>query len=188
MKLSTAIKTRRSIFPVDYIPGNVLPDDLVEILESSRWAPTHKKTEPWRYKVIQGEARTRLGDFMMAQFEENEGKPAGIKLRKQKEKMQASAAIILIFMNRDSKERIPEWEEIAAVSMSVQNMWLTAHSLGYGAYWSSPKSYAHMKKFESIQVGENEKFLGFFYIGNHSIREMPTVERQGIDHFVQFVK
>ena len=28
-------------------------------------------------------------------------------------------------MKRDLKESVPEWEEIAATAMAVQNMWLT---------------------------------------------------------------
>ena len=41
-------------------------------------------------------------------------------------------------MQRDPKESVPEWEEIASVAMAVQNMWLMAQELNLGGYWSSP--------------------------------------------------
>jgi hypothetical protein len=36
-------------------------------------------------------------------------------------------------MQRDEKERIPDWEEVAATAMAVLNMWLTSHSPNIGA-------------------------------------------------------
>jgi len=68
-------------------------------------------------------------------------------------------------MVRDPKGAIPEWEEIAATAMAVQNLWLTAHDMKIGGYWSSPsvKDYLH----EHIQLGEGERCLGFFYLGKY---------------------
>ncbi|MGY8931922.1 MAG: nitroreductase family protein [Flavobacteriales bacterium] len=40
----------------------------------------------------------------------------------------------VICMSRDENEVIPEWEELAATSMSVQNMWLTCTSYDLGCY------------------------------------------------------
>ena len=34
-------------------------------------------------------------------------------------------------------EKLPEWEEICAVAMSVQNMHLAAEAMGIGGFWSS---------------------------------------------------
>ena len=38
-------------------------------------------------------------------------------------------------MKRDKS--LPKMEEVAAVSMAVQNMWLTATAHGVGCYWST---------------------------------------------------
>lgn len=187
--LEQLIQTRRSVFPAQYTGGNIPNEDLLKILESARWAPNHRKTEPWRYKVLQGDAIKQLGVFMCDQFVQQAGKPVSIKLRKLQDKLAMTSAMILIFKSRDEKESIPEWEEIAAVSMSVQNMWLTTHDLGHGCYWSSPKAFADMTKFASIEVAEGEDFLGFFYIGtyDHSA-EVALPERKAIEEFVQFVR
>jgi nitroreductase len=186
--LEYLIQTRRSIFPSQYT-GEAIPSaDLLKILESARWAPNHRKTEPWRYKVLQGSAIKDLGVFMCDQFVESTGKPISIKLKKLQEKLEASSAMILIFKHRDEKESVPEWEETAAVSMSVQNMWLTTHDLGHGCYWSSPKAFADMSKFKRIQVGKREEFLGFFYLGTYdSEMVMDLPERKKVQEFTEFV-
>jgi nitroreductase len=188
MDIFKAITTRRSVFPAEYKEGEISIDDLKKIIDSARWAPTHKKTEPWRFKVVIKEHLTSLADFMLDQFEKAEGKTPTFKLKKLKQKMEASAAIILIFMERDEKEIIPEWEEIAATSMAVQNIWLTSHAMGYGGYWSSPKAYANMKEWPAIEVGERERFLGFFYLGNYDRSlDKPQPDRKGLVEIAQFV-
>ncbi|WP_194852349.1 nitroreductase family protein [Nonlabens antarcticus] len=181
------IQQRRSIFPKDYTGGEIKTADMDQILEAGRWAPTHKKTQPWKYKVVQGDGLQRLGDFMTAQYVKDSGKPESFKSRKLAEKMQQSSAVILIFMSRQPKESIPEWEEIAAVSMSVQNMWLTAHDLGYGCYWSSPKSFAKMSDFNDINVDSNDQFLGFLYMGTVDSQPKELPERKSPADFVEFI-
>ncbi len=189
MDIHKAIITRRSIFPAEYTNGELSPGTLRKILDSARWAPTHKKTQPWRFKAVTGEGLSQLGDFMIQQYEVNEGKPAKMKLKKLKQKMEFSAAVVLIFMRRQEKESIPEWEEIAATSMAVQNMWLTAHALGYGAYWSSPKAFADMSQWDAITTSNRDRFLGFFYIGDYDKdmdRKQP--KRLELDEVVEFVE
>ncbi|WP_405369307.1 nitroreductase [Nonlabens sp. Asnod2-A12] len=189
--LKQLIQTRRSIFPAQYTNGVIPQSDLLKILESARWAPNHRKTEPWRYKVLQGNALIDLGNFMVEQFSLSTDKAVPLKLKKLQEKLEVTSAMILIFKSRDVRESIPEWEEIAAVSMSVQNMWLTTHDLGYGCYWSSPKPFADMSKFSKITVDDREEFLGFFYIGtydNDAVGSLGVPERKSIEEFTQFVQ
>lgn len=51
------IKQRRSIFPKDY-NGAAVPREAIErALEAANWAPTHGKTESWRFTVFSGHAR-----------------------------------------------------------------------------------------------------------------------------------
>lgn len=181
------IQQRRSQFPAEYTGGTIKEEDLNQILEAARWAPNHKKTEPWKYKVIRGDGLAKLGDFIQEQYVKNTGKPANMKARKLADKLQQSSAVILIFLDRDPKERIPEWEETVAVAMSVQNMWLMVQNLGYGAYWSSPKDFANMLEFEAIQTADNDKFMGFFYMGTVENKPTDLPERKAVKEFVEFV-
>ena len=66
-------------------------------------------------------------------------------------------------MKRDEKESVPEWEEIAATAMAVQNLWLTATEMGLGGYWSTPAYVDQIGNFISMEEGET--CLGLFYLG-----------------------
>ncbi|GAL76063.1 nitroreductase family protein [Nonlabens ulvanivorans] len=180
------IKTRRSVFPAQYT-GEIIPrEDILKILDSARWAPNHRKTEPWRYQILTGKALERLGNFMATSYAQTEGYKK-FKLKKLQENPTKASAVILIFMHRDINESVPEWEEIAAVSMSVQNMWLTSHDMKYGAYWSSPKPFANIKNLEGIHVADNEQFLGFFYLGTYPYEEQELPERKSIKEMASFI-
>jgi len=171
------IKKRRSVFPVTYIDKPISKTDLEKILEAANWAPNHKKTEPWRFKVLQGNSQDRLGKFLSEKYIEVTDKPKQIKTRKLRENPSKAGAVIAICMQRDPNEGLPEWEEIAATAMAVQNMWLCCTELGIGSYWSSPGLIKYMDEF--FDLNEGEKCLGFFYMGYYDA-ELPEITRQPI--------
>lgn len=159
------IKERRSIFPAQYIDKPIAKVTLEKILEAANWAPTHKKTEPWRFKVLTGDKKQELGIFLSNKYEETDPNPKQIKIKKLQFNPSNSGAVIAICMQRDPKESLPEWEEIASVAMAVQNMWLCCTELGIGCYWSSPGLIKYMDEF--FNLNEGEQCLGFFYMGHY---------------------
>ncbi len=171
------IKNRRSVFPAQYNNKVLDKETIQKILDAANWAPTHKKTEPWRFKVMQGESQTQLGLFLASKYRELEEKPKEFKIKKLTENPQKAGAIIAICMQRDPDARVPEWEEIAAVAMAVQNMWLCCTSLNIGCYWSSPGLIRFMDEF--FDLNEGEKCLGFFYMGHYD-EEIPFSDRTPI--------
>ena len=84
--------------------------------------------------------------------------------------------VIAICMQRDPAESLPEWEEIAATAMAVQNLWLTATAYGLGGYWSSPGLIAHLGPFLNLQAGE--RCLGLFYLAHHRAPELPRTREE----------
>lgn len=179
------IARRRAVFPAQYNDKPILRKDIEKILEAANWAPTHKKTEPWRFKVITGEGKARLAVFLSEKYQEITPKPKQIKINKLRDNPQRAGAIIAICMQRDPEERIPEWEEIAAVAMAVQNMWICCTDLGIGAYWSSPSLIAHMKAF--FDLDEGERCLGFFYMGYYDV-DLDPGQRQSVEEKVTWIE
>lgn len=163
------IKNRRAVYPAAFSEEPVSRQEIIQLLEAANWAPTHRRTEPWRFKVFQEEALDKLADFIADKYLENAKKPSKVVARTKRDKVLQSAAVIAIVMQRDPKESVPEWEEVAAVAMAVQNMWLMTQELNLGAYWSSPASIAELQ--ELIPLAKGERCLGFFYLGK--LKETP---------------
>ena len=175
MNVREVIKSRRSVFPNIYTDAPVSRKEVEDLLEASRWAPTHRKTEPWRYIVFHTpESRAALADYLGDRYVATAGENyLERKEKKTRKKPIQSQVVIAICMYRDPAESVPEWEELAATAMSVQNMWLTAHSLGLGAYWSSPKTITYGAE-DFLDLEKDERCLGLLYVGRRPDVDLPT--------------
>ncbi|MBO0342465.1 MAG: nitroreductase family protein [Allomuricauda sp.] len=166
------IKERRSIFPPQFNDKPISRETIEKILEAANWAPTHKKTEPWRFKVLMGKKKHELGAFLSNKYQEVDPKPKQMKIKKLQFNPSNSGAVIAICMQRDPKESLPEWEEIASVAMAVQNMWLCCTELGIGCYWASPGLIKFMDEF--FDLNEGERCLGFLFMGYYDGEVEPS--------------
>ncbi len=185
MDIFELIRQRRSVFPVQYNDRPIAKETIERLLEAANWAPNHKKTEPWRFKVLQGNSKDALGTFLANKYQETEERPKKIKIKKLLENPSRAAAIIAICMQRDPKQSLPEWEELAATAMAVQNMWLCCTEMNLGCYWSSPGLIKYMDEFFEFQPGE--RCLGFFYLGYYDETPAEGV-RQPIDEKVEWME
>ncbi|MEM8586392.1 MAG: nitroreductase [Bacteroidota bacterium] len=178
---------RRSVFPQFFKDQEIPSEVLQDILENANWAPSHRHTEPWRFVVFQSAGKELLAEQVIAGYKAAVPleKQSDTKVTKMCKKFAKSAAVIGIVMHRDPEERVPEWEEIAAVSMAVQNLWLSLEQHNLGGYWSSPgfltKEYGAMP-----WTAENERCLGLFYLGYHEAPDLPR-ERGDLSKKVKFI-
>ena len=172
-QVNELIKNRRSIFPKSYIQKSIPKRIIEQVLENANWAPTHKLTEPWRFKVFRGDLLEQLGNELSEVYKTitPTEKFSEIKYKKPLKKALQSDTIIAICMQRDPKESIPEWEEIASIGAAVQNMYLTCSAYNIWCYWSSPEAIKHLNRYLNLKIGE--RCLGFLYMGYH---EMPSIK------------
>ena len=176
MEVDRAIETRRSIGRVKQDP---VPKEMVEkILESAVHAPNHKITEPWRSHVSTAKAR---GAFARARAElarilaeaegEEEEYVAGRTSRERKKTFRAP--VIITVISKGGHDAVETLENYAACSAAVQNMQLTAHSLGLAAIWrTGPVAYhPYMRDFFDLE--ENDKIVAYLYVGYPDMDERP---------------
>jgi nitroreductase len=161
--LKNIIETRRSIFPKAYSTEEINEEVLTEITNSAQFAPSHKRTKPWRLKVFRGEEKNKLGEKLAEIYKKNTSPHAFLekKYLDISDKVLKSNAIVTIVVNFSGL--VPEWEEIAATAMAVQNMYLTATALEVGCYWSTPGMINHLNEF--LHLDDNQKCIGLFYLG-----------------------
>ncbi|WP_271767420.1 nitroreductase family protein [Aquimarina algiphila] len=186
--INEIIRSRRSVFPAQYNDKVVSKAFIETLLENANWAPTHKLTQPWRFKILQGDAKNRLGVFLSDTYTDITSNDdfSPFKHKKIMNNCNAASAIIAICMQRDPKERIPEWEEVASTAMAVQNMWLTCAAHQIGCYWSTPKLIQYMDGFFDFEEGE--RCLGFFYLGNYNPEDLGESKRDRIESKVEWLE
>lgn len=167
MDLTTAIKTRRSVGK--FTPEEVNALDIESILQAGCWAPTHYRTEPWRFHVFKEDSRHKLADIFTKGVEtdlQNDDSYA-MKLEKAKNAPLRAPLIIAVTCKLEETKQAPVWEEHAAVSSAIQNMSLQAHALGLASIWRTGyfTELSTAKEFFDIDENKGERIMGYLYIG-----------------------
>ncbi|SFE62003.1 nitroreductase family protein [Thermoflexibacter ruber] len=188
-QINHLIRHRRSTFPRQYSGEKVEKAIIEQILENANWAPTHGKTEPWRFFVFTGEGLQKFADFQAEMYQKFTPleKFSPEKYEKMKQDPLKASHIIGIAMKRQKEGKIPEIEEVEAVACAVQNMYLTATAYGLGAYWSTGGVTYMEEAKEFFGLGEKDKLLGFFYIGKIATPS-PDGERFPISEKVSWIE
>jgi nitroreductase len=166
-QVNELIRSRRSTKPRCF-NGQKIEDKLVwEILENANWAPTHGLTQPWRFKVFTNLSLNKLADFQANLYKkltpEQDFKIE--KFERMKTNILKSSHVIVICMQRQISEKIPEIEEIEAVACSVQNMALTATAYGICSFWGSGGVTYTKELKEFLGLSEKDRCLGYLYLG-----------------------
>ena len=162
--LKAIIEKRRSVFPKNYSEGLIKEEILAEILNSATFAPNHKKTKPWRLKVFRSEEKNQLGEKLAEIYKATVAPQNFLEKKYLDISNKISMADTIVTISVNFSGLLPEWEEIAATAMAVQNMYLTSAANEIGCYWSSPGMIQHLNEF--LELEENQKCYGLFYLGN----------------------
>jgi len=172
------IVSRRTVTPKDCNGKIVTKKELETLLEAANWAPTHQKTEPWRYVVFSGsDAIMTYLDYLDDHYAAIAETLTDDEVNKFRNKMSGArstwltnaSAVIVIGMKRHAN-KLPEWEEICAVAMSVQNMHLAAEAMAIGGFWSSHTWCRRARDSEEYKRwlgldGPDDRAFGAFVVG-----------------------
>lgn len=182
-EITDLIRNRRTVFPEQFSDRKVHKEQLELILNNAIWAPSHGLTQPWRFTVFADDAlldlSEELGRIYLAEIPAEKQNDA--KLAKMVSRPKMASAVIAVCMERDTTGRISEMDELLATACAVQNMHLTCTAYGLGAFWSTPAVIhtGSMKRF--LQLGEDDRCIGLFYIGYPAL-EWPKGQRKPIEY------
>ena len=173
MDVFETMMSRRSIAKLG---GDVSDADLRRLIEVAVSAPNHKLTRPWRFTIVRGEARVRLGEAW-SQIVAAETTLTG-ELRDDAVRREAAkplrAPIIVVASTRTSSDPIVADEDFAATAAAVQNVLLGAHALGLGAIWRT----GAMARREGINaflgLEPHDRIVAFVYVGERAAALPPV--------------
>ncbi|NQW28504.1 MAG: nitroreductase [Flammeovirgaceae bacterium] len=188
--LNEIIQSRRSVFLKDY-NGTQIEDEVIwQILKNANWAPNHKLTEPWRFKVYTGKGLITLGKLQAETYKtraDQDGTFTEAKYHNLATSPQKASHVIAIIMKRSLEVKIQEIEEISAVACAVQNMYLTATAYGLGAYWGTGGMTYMPEANAALQLGVQDRLMGFFYLGKTD-EPLKAGKRGPIEQKVEWIK
>jgi len=167
MDLIEAIQTRRS-------RGRMLPDlpprHLVErVLEAGVHAANHHDTQPWRFWVLSGDARSEFGDVLAEALRNRVNETDATKMdawaNGERGKPLRSPVLIVVGVVSERDDEMTKREDLQAASAAVQNMLLAANALGLAAIWrTGDGAYDdHVKSYFNLRP--SDEIAGIVYLG-----------------------
>jgi len=157
------LKTRRSVLPKNLSSPGPTEEEKNIILEIACRVPDHRKLEPWRFIVIEGENRQKLGEkFCKIKLEDCELTPEQIEAE-QNRYMHAPLVIVVVFSPVEHKT--PVFEQLLSCGAVCQHINLASSALGFSSQWVT--NWCAFDKLTQKELGlkPHESIAGFFHIG-----------------------
>jgi nitroreductase len=172
MEIIDAIFSRQSIANLRPDP---VPRDLVErLLAAAVQAPNHYRVRPWRFVVLQGQARERLGDvFADVLLANHPGLPEAA-LDKERAKALRSPLLIAVGVDAPADPRVIETENICATAAAVENILLAAEALGLAAKWRTGDAAYDPRVKAFLGFEPEQRLISFLYIGYPNVEPAPV--------------
>ncbi len=178
MDVLDAIQTRHMN---SQVRSDAVPHEMIEkLLSAGVQAPNHYKVRPWRFVVLTGKARERLGDVMADVFHKKFPDVKAEALAKERTKPLRSPVLIAVGVDKPTESKVSEIENISAAAAACENILLAAHGLGLSAYWRTGDAAREpaIKKFLGFDEGQH--IIGFLYIGYPAI-QLEAAARPGFE-------
>jgi nitroreductase len=137
-------------------------DELEAMLRLAARAPDHGKLFPWRFLVLDREAKASLIE-RLAPLAANQADPAKaqavlVKLRR--------PPVTVAVISRPTPGKIREWEQVLSAGAVCMNLLLAAEAMGYGANWITDWYAYDPQALALLELAEGERIAGFVHIGN----------------------
>ncbi len=138
---------------------------LENIYKAAFRAADHAVLRPWRFLVVKGDARERLGEvFVQAGLSiDSTLEPAAIE--KLRHKPMRAPLILICISSYRPHPKVPEIEQDLSAGAATQNMLLAAFAQGLGAMWRTGSLAYNPVVKSCLGLSEAEKIIGFLYIG-----------------------
>jgi nitroreductase len=175
MQLIEAIVGRRTVPQLKMAEPGPSEEELRALLEAGAAAPDHGRVRPWRFLLVRGEARARLGQLFAEAAMAERPDLSAADIEKQRAAPLRAPLIIVVATRLDRRKgRPPEIEQIASAAAAAQNILLAAHAMGYAGKWSTGRN-AYMPAIKAgLGIPAEDHVLGFLYIGSLAVPQEPS--------------
>ena len=169
------MERRRSVSAMGLTAPGPSSQEMDRLLSIAARVPDHAILEPWRFIVMEGEARVEagvlLGEAYRAKNPEMEPakreKFAGIMSR-----LFSYAPVAVIVVSKPKPgTMIPLFEQELSAGAACMNLLHAVHAAGFGAIWVTGWAATEPAASRILGIGEGEKIAGIIHIGTP--REVP---------------
>lgn len=177
--LADFLLRRRSVVVREMDGPGPTDADLEKILRAGMRVPDHGRLTPWRFIVIRGDARERMGKVLGAAYRKANPDCIDEQVEIEEERFCRAPIVIAVLSRTVREHKIPEWEQVLSSGAACQNMLTAALGMGYAAQWITEWPAYNPDVKAALGAAAEDRIAGFLYIG--SMKE-PPADRQRPDY------
>lgn len=178
------LATRRSVKPAALAEPGPTPAQLDQILTIAARVPDHKKVEPWRFIVFEGEARARFGEAIAEACKaEDKMPPSETRLETERTRLLRAPTVVCVISRVVETPGAPEIEQVLSCGAACQSLVIAANAMGFGTNWITEWIAFSPRVKSALGLAANERIAGFIYIGTAKERQ-PDRERPNLSKIV----
>lgn len=160
------------------------PEQLSAMLKAAVSAADHGRVRPWRFVVIQGEARKRFGQLLAAAHRDAEPECTEEQLEQARAKALRAPLIIVLLCKTDKTHKVPAIEQQFAAAAAGAHLMLAAKALGFGSNWKTGAPAYNPLVRIGLGFSDDTAVVGFFHIGTEP--KPSPLQRASIDSVVEY--
>lgn len=164
------LETRRSLPLRALLPPGPTPQELDRMLAIAARVPDHGRLVPWRFIVMEGEAREQAGARLDALYAAQNPGLAPDKVRMWRDYLTRAPITVIVVSRADPAAKIPELNQILSVGAACMNLVVAATALGFSALWLLKWPGRDPAAAALLGVGAGERVAGFIHIGRPATR------------------
>jgi nitroreductase len=174
------------------VSGGVLVDpgpdelELHSILSAAIRAPDHGRLRPWRFTILRGAARERLGALMGKTFKRRHPDATTAQIEKEKRKPLRAPLILVVAAKIDEQSNIPAIEQILSAGAAAENAMIAAFALGIGCAWKTGKAAYDPEVKSAFNLAPTDAIVGFLYLGSNASVPAPPAPLDLSAHVVEW--
>lgn len=147
-------------------------EEIETLLTVAARVPDHGKLVPWRFVLIEGEGRLRLGEVLAEAFQADNPGAEAEKVAAERERFAHAPLVVAVVSRVKPHVKIPDWEQILSAGAVCMNLLNAATALGYGAVWLTGWAAFDRRVLDALGLSPEERIAGFVHIGTAA--EKPT--------------
>ncbi|CAH0992683.1 Putative NAD(P)H nitroreductase YdjA [Sinobacterium norvegicum] len=141
------------------------PEHCQQMFQAALRAPDHGRLRPWRYLVIGGDDRAKLGEiYAQAELARDPNAPTE-KLERLRGQPLRAPMVIVAIVNPTEKDGVPLQEQVISAGCGVHGLMLAAESFGYAGVWRTGPMATNDTVNQALGLASHESIVGFIYLG-----------------------
>lgn len=185
IELLELLRRRRSVRRFADTPLDRVRID--RVLEAARLAPSAHNRQPWRFVVIQGEARARLAQALATRLRADRladgAAPQAVEAdaARSRDRLTRAPVAILVCLTMEAMDRYPDHRRnqaerlmaVQSVAMAGENLLLAAAAEGWGACWMCAPLFAGEEARRALELPEEWEPQGLILVGEAAEQPEP---------------